>query len=149
MRNLEVYVSLFFIVVAGVVLQQSLSLQYYSDYGPGPGLLPIWSSGIMLVLAAANLVIAWKKNNTNISELLPRGTNLTNLLACVVSYVLFLVIVSFVGVTIASILMLFILFSRGYKWYWGLGLSVLVAGVTVFVFGSVLGVPLPVNELGW
>lgn len=149
MRNLEVYVSLFFIVVAGVVLQQSLSLQYYSDYGPGPGLLPIWSSGIMLVLAAANLVIAWKKNNTNISELLPRGTNLTNLLACVVSYALFLVIVSFVGVTIASILMLFILFSRGYKWYWGLGLSVLVAGVTVFVFGFVLGVPLPVNELGW
>jgi putative tricarboxylic transport membrane protein len=149
LRNLEVYVSLFFIVVAGVVLQQSLSLQYYSDYGPGPGLLPIWSSGIMLVLAAANLVIAWKKNNTNISELLPRGTNLTNLLACVVSYALFLVIVSFVGVTIASILMLFILFSRGYKWYWGLGLSVLVAGVTVFVFGFVLGVPLPVNELGW
>jgi hypothetical protein len=62
---------------------------------------------------------------------------------------LFTITVSFIGVTLASILMLFILFSRGYKWYWGLGLSVLVAGVTVFVFGSVLGVPLPVNDFGW
>lgn len=149
MRNLEVHVSLFFIAVAGVIFWQSLSLQYYSDYGPGPGLLPLWASGMMLVLSAVNLVIAWKKNDTCFADLLPQGTSLVNLLACAVSYALFLVTVSFVGVTVASILMLFILFSRGYKWYWGLGLSVLVAGVTVFVFGSVLGVPLPVNEFGW
>lgn len=149
MRNLEVYVSMFFVVVAGVVFYQAQSLQYYSEYGPGPGLLPVWSSGIMLVLAAVNLVFAWKRNDTSFADLLPKGTSLKNLLACVVAYALFTITVSFIGVTLASILMLFILFSRGYKWYWGLGLSVLVAGVTVFVFGSVLGVPLPVNEFGW
>ena len=149
MKNIEVYVSLFFIIVGSVVFSQSLSLQYYSDYGPGPGLLPLWVSGMMVLLSVANMVVAFKKNDTHFSDLFPKGSGLINLLACVGSFVLFMVIVQYVGFTISSILMLFILFSRGYKWPWALGLSVVVTGVLFVVFSSVLGIPIPVNEYGW
>lgn len=149
MKNIEVYVSLFFVLVGGVIVEQALSMQYYSQYGPGPGLLPIWIGGILIVLSVINLIMAYKKNDTQFSELVPKGVGLINLLACVGSFLLFMGIVSFAGFTISSFLMLSILFSRGYKLHWALGMSAFVTGVLFFVFGSVLGVPLPVNEFGW
>ena len=149
MKNIEVYVSAFFIIIGAVVFSQALSLAYYGEYGPGPGLLPVWASGLMILLSVVNLVSACKKNNTQFSELIPRGTGLINLLACVGSFMLFMLIVQYTGFTVSGILMLFILFSRGYKWHWAFGMSVLVTGVLFFVFSSVLGIPIPVNEYGW
>lgn len=149
MNNIEVYVSFFFVLVGGLIVEQASSMQYYSQYGPGPGLLPLWIGGILIVLSVINLLMAYKKNDTQFSELLPKGIGLVNLLACVGSFVLFTGIVSVAGFTISSFLMLSILFSRGYKLHWALGMSAVVTGVLFFVFGSVLGVPLPVNEYGW
>ncbi|MCX7780106.1 MAG: tripartite tricarboxylate transporter TctB family protein [Negativicutes bacterium] len=149
MKSIEVYVSGFFILVGGVIFWQAALLPYNSQYGPGPGLMPIWVSGLMIILSAVNLVIAFKNKGTQFADLIPQGTGLINLLACVGSFALFMLIVKYVGFTISSILMLFILFSRGYKWYWGLGMSIAVTAILFFVFSSILGVPLPVNEFGW
>lgn len=149
MQNIEVYVSLFFVIIGGVIFGQASSMQYYGQYGPGPGLLPLWIGGILTVLSMINLIMAYKKNDTHFSKLLPKGIGLINLLACVGAFLLFTGIVSFTGFTLASFLMLSILFSRGYKWYWAMGMSAVVTGVLFFVFGSVLSVPLPVNEYGW
>ena len=71
------------------------------------------------------------------------------MLSCVGAYALFLVLVPYAGFTISSVLMLFILFSRGYDWRKGMLFSVLVTGVLFFLFGSVLTVALPVNQFGW
>lgn len=149
MQNIEVYVSFFFLLVSGTILEQALSMQYYGPYGPGPGLLPVWIGGILAALSVINLLMAYRKNDTPFSKLVPKGVGLVNLSACVGSFLLFTSIVSFAGFTISSFLMLSILFSRGYKWYWALSMSAVVTGVLFFVFGSVLGVPLPVNEYGW
>ena len=149
MKNLEVYISGFFILFGAIIFQLSLSMKYYGEYGPGPGLLPLWISGMMVVLAAINLVTALKKNKTRLSDILPKGTGLINVLSCVGAYALFLLVVPYVGFTISSIAMLFILFSRGYSWRKGICLSILVTGILFFIFGSVLTVPLPVNEFGW
>jgi hypothetical protein len=65
------------------------------------------------------------------------------------SLLLFIVIVPYAGFLLSSILTLSLLFSRGYKWYWGLGMSTVVACVVFWVFGSLLGIPLPVNKYGW
>lgn len=149
LKNIEVYISSFFILVGSIIFWQASSMQYYGEYGPGPGLLPTWASGLMIILAAVNLVSAFKKNDTHFSDLMPKGDGLINVLACVGSFSLFMLIVPYVGFTISGISMLFILFSRGYKLYWALGLSILITGILFFVFGSVLGIPLPVNEYGW
>ncbi|KYZ75668.1 hypothetical protein AXX12_10670 [Anaerosporomusa subterranea] len=149
MKNIEVYVSAFFILVGGVFFYQASEMQYFSEYGPGPGLLPMWVTGFMVLLAAVNLVMSLKRNNTHFAELMPKGTDLMNLITCIGSFILFMLIVEHVGFAVSSILMLFILFLRGYKWYWGLGMSIVVTGVSLFIFGSVLGIPLPVNQFGW
>ena len=146
---MEVYVSLFFVIVGGVVFSQALSLSYYGEYGPGPGLLPLWASGLLLLLAAINLVSAYSKDSNRFAELIPRGAGLINLLACVGAFLLFMLTVERLGFTVAGIVMLFILFSRGYKMHWALGLPVAVTGMLFFVFSSVLGIPIPVNEYGW
>lgn len=149
MKNIEVYVSAFFIIVGAVVCWQSLSMPIYGEYGPGPGLLPLWVAGAMTLLAVINLIQSLKRNNTQFSDLMPKGEGMINLLACVGSFALFMLIVEHVGFTISSIIMLSILFSRGYKWYWGLGMSFVVTGIVFYVFSSILSVPVPVNQYGW
>jgi hypothetical protein len=124
-------------------------MPYYGQYGPGPALLPLWISGIMVALSIFNLIAALRKNNTHFSDLLPRGTGLINLLSCIGSFALFIIVVPYVGFTLSSFTMLFILFSRGYKYKWSIGLSVLVTGVMFFVFSVLLSIPLPMNEFGW
>ena len=149
MKSLEVYISGFFILFGIIIFQLASSMKYYGEYGPGPGLLPLWISGLMVVLAAVNLFVALKKNNKQFSDILPKGTGLINLLSCIGAYALFILVVPYAGFTLSSTAMLFILFARGYTWRKALCLSILVTGVLFLVFGSILTVPLPVNEFGW
>lgn len=149
MKNLEVYISLLFILFGAVIFRLASSMNYYGEFGPGPGLLPMWVSGIMVVLAVINLFAASKKNDTNVLDLLPKGTSLINLLSCVGSFALFIIIVSYAGFVLSSLIMLFILFSRGYSKKKSIVLSLLVTGIVFFVFSSVLSISLPVNQFGW
>ncbi len=149
MKNIEVYVSGLFILVGGVIFWQALLLPYGTEFGPGCGLLPLWISGILMVLCMLNLVIAIKNNNTNFKDLLPKGTSLKNVLACVGGYACFMIAVPYAGFSLSSIVMLFILFSRGYKWYWALLWSLGVTAAMFVLFKLILGVPLPLNEYGW
>lgn len=149
MKNIGLYVSLLFLIIGGIVFKQSLSLEYYSEFGPGPGLLPIWISGLMMILSIVNIFSSLKKGAIKFSDVMPKGGSLINVLLSVGTIILFVIIVPYVGFCIASFIMLFILFLRGYKWYVGMGLSV---GITVFlfwIFGLILNIPLPVNSFGW
>jgi putative tricarboxylic transport membrane protein len=149
LKNFGVYVGLFFLIFGGVIFWQSISLDYYSEFGPGPGFLPAWTSGIIIILSLVYLFIALKKEIILVRDILPKGEGFINVLVSMVSLLLFIVIVPFVGFIISSIITLFLLFSRGYKWYWGLGMSTVVACIVFWVFGSLFGIPLPVNEYGW
>lgn len=149
MKNISVYMAVFFLLFSGVMFWESLSMSYYSEYGPGPGLLPLWVSGIIFVLSVVYLVTAFKKDIILFAHVLPKGEGLVNVLVCMGSLVLFMVLVPLTGFLIGSTVTLFILFLRGYKWYWSLGFSASVAFIIFWVFGVMLQVPLPVNDLGW
>lgn len=139
----------FFLLFSGIMFWESLSMGYYSEYGPGPGMLPLWVSGLMFGLSAVYLVVALKKETVFLSQVLPKGEGFVNILVCIGSLILFIVLAPLAGFLIASTATLFLLFIRGYKWYWGLGLSVSTSAIVFWVFGIVLEVPLPVNDLGW
>lgn len=149
MKNIEVYVSAFFLLVGSVFFYQAAGMEYAGEYGPGPGLLPLWITGLLIVLATLNLVMSLKRNDTHFRDLMPKGSNLINLLTCAGSFILFTVMVQLAGFIVSSVTMLFVLFLRGYDWKWGLGLSIVVTAGIFVVFGSVLGIPLPVNQFGW
>ncbi|MFJ8236237.1 tripartite tricarboxylate transporter TctB family protein [Ureibacillus sp. NPDC094379] len=149
MKNLNIYIALLLLIISGIIFWQSLSLSYYSAYGPGPGFLPRWSSGIIIVLIVLYLIQSIRKDFVSISEVMPKGEGLINVLVCFAAIILFIITIPYVGFNISSVIMLTLLFSRGYKWYIALGSSVGVTLIVFLIFGTLLGVPLPVNEYGW
>lgn len=149
LKKLGVYVALFFLIFSGVVFWFSLQLPYKSQFGPGPGLLPVWTSGILLLFSIIYLIVAFKQKSILIQDVLPKGEGAVTVLVTIFSLILFMVLVQFTGFVISSIITLFLLFSRGYKWYWGLGLAMTVTLAVFFLFGNLLGIPLPVNNYGW
>ena len=149
MKNLGVYVALFFLIFSGVFFWFSFQLPYKSQFGPGPGLLPLWTSGLLLLFSIIYLIVAFKKDIILIKDAFPKGEGAITVLVTVFSLILFMVLVQFAGFVVSGIIMLFLLFSRGYKWYWGLGLATTVTLVVFFLFGNLLGIPLPVNNYGW
>ncbi|WP_053365774.1 tripartite tricarboxylate transporter TctB family protein [Bacillus sp. FJAT-27245] len=149
MKNIGLYVSLLFLTIGGIVLIQSLSLNYYSEFGPGPGLLPMWISGLMIILSIINIFSSLKKDAIKFADVMPKGEGLKNVLLTAGTLLLFIVTVPYIGFVLASFLMLFLLFLRGYKWYIGMGLAAGIALFVFWLFGSILSVPLPVNSFGW
>ena len=131
------------------MLWQSLSLDYYGEYGPGAGLLPLWVNCFIIVLSLGYLVMAIKKDIILFQKVFPKGDGRVNVLISMGSPILFLIIVPYVGFIVGSIITLFILYMRGYKWYWSLSFSAALSFIIFWVFGTLLQVPLPVNNFGW
>lgn len=131
-----------------VFLIQSLTYPYTGTLGLGPGFLPVWISGIMLVLSICYIFESIKGENAN-DDPFPKGEGLKKILFIIGSIILFLILLSFIGFVLSSIIFLFILLFRSYKWYTGLGISVAVSIFLFWLFGSVLSVPLPINGLGF
>ena len=149
LRNLGFYISIFFLIIGGLIFSESLTLEYYSDYGPGPGLLTLWTSILIIVLSLLYLFTVIKKEFINLSEVFPKGEGFINIIVCIGSLILFIMIVPSTGFLIGSIVLLLILFKRGYNWLWSIGLSVSVSLIIFGIFGVLLEVPLPTNSLGW
>lgn len=148
MKNAGVWLGLILLIFGGIFLWYSLSYDYYGDYGPGPGLFPVWLSGLLILLAILYIIDSIRKEPIDLSELLPRGKGLRKVLAIFASMVIFLILLPFTGFTVACVIMLFILFYREYKWYWGLGISIVISFALFYAFYVLLSVPLPVNSFG-
>jgi putative tricarboxylic transport membrane protein len=149
LKSLGIYLSIFFLICSGGMFWLALSMDYYSEYGPGAGFLPLWVNGVIFILSVFYLVIVIKKKNIPVARIFPKGEGFINVLVSMGSPVLFLIIVSYVGFVLSSFITLFILFMLGYKWYWSLGSSAVVTFILFWVFGTLLQVPLPVNQFGW
>ncbi|MDF2681133.1 MAG: tripartite tricarboxylate transporter family receptor [Brevibacillus sp.] len=148
-QNAGVWVGGIVVLFALVIFVQSFSLKYYTKFGPGPGLFPIWLSGILLLIGGAYIWHSLKKEVITWADILPKGREMGNVLSVILAVVIFMVIVNVTGFIIASTVLLFILLRREYKWYTGLGISSGVSIVLFLVFKSFFTIPLPVNMFGW
>lgn len=149
MNNLSLYISILFLVFGLVFLTQALPMDYYSAYGPGPGMIPLWINGLLIVLSIFNIGYSLKADAIRFADVFHGKKEVLNVLTCLGALVLFLAIVSYTGFTVAGIIMLLILFARGYKWYWNLGLSVGITLAVFWVFNNAFQIALPVNVFGW
>jgi putative tricarboxylic transport membrane protein len=148
-KNLSFIISILLVAISLFILIESLTLTYYSDYGPGPGFLPIWISGILLILSAIYMFQSFRKEKITFTDILPKGEGLRNLIVCIGSLLVFLFVLPFLGFLLSSILFLWVLFKQGYSWIASLGLSLLVTIIIFGIFSILLDVPLPKNFLGW
>lgn len=148
MKKMGVYIGLLFLVVSVIVFVQSLRLPYTGHYGPGPGMLPLWISAIVAVLSVGYLILAWTREDKTVAQAFPKDAGWVNALAVIGTLALFLVTVNVVGFLPASILALFLMFLRGYRWYWSLALSAGVSVSVYVIFDVLLRVQLPDWDLG-
>lgn len=150
-KNASLWAGVFFLVFSLIFFGTSLDYSYKSKLGGGigPGFLPFWSSLLMIVACVIYLAFAVKKEQIDISKVLPDKEGLRNIALLFLYMVLFVVIVNYVGFIIANSLMLFLMFRSYFKWHHNLIISVGVSIFLYWVFVVFLTVPLPVNVFGW
>lgn len=149
MKNYGVWLGSVLFLFSCFIFWQSLSLEYYGQYGAGPGLLPRWLSGLLAILSIVYIINSIKKENINIQSVIPKGKVLYRLLAIIGAILLFILISPYTGFNIASIIALLILLLPEYKWYSAFGISVTVTIILFLGFDTLLNIPLPVNMWGW
>ncbi len=147
-RNAGLWVGLVLVGFSGTIFFKSFEYAYYGGYAPGPGLFPRWLGGILLLLSVLFIIDSIRNGAIDIHNLLPQGSGRKKIGAVFIALLLFLFSVSHVGYTLASVLMLFILFMGGYKWYSSLVFSLCVSFAVYYIFKYLLSVPLPVNSFG-
>jgi len=145
--NKGVWAGIVFALFALTFFFLSLEFPYSSPLGPGPGFLPLWISGLMLVLSVFYIAESIKSKE-EAGEPMPRGAGLRGVLFVVLSLICYLILIPILGFLAASVLFLFTLFVRETKWYSSLGAALAVSFSLVWLFGSVLKVDLPSGIFG-
>ena len=148
MKNAGVWMGGFLLVCAGLMFKLSLGYGYYEKYGPGAGLFPLWISVGLMLLAVLYIVESIKDHSNSFEKIFPTGRELVYMITVVASISLFILVIDYTGYILAATLMLIILFRRDYKWYWGLGLSVVTSLCLYLVFQVFLKIPLPQGIFG-
>lgn len=140
-----------FIVFSAFFLYEALKLEYWSSkYAPGPGFIPRWAGGAMLVLSIIAFVQSLREDGVTLSEALPSDLKRRiNLYVCWAGLIFFLLFVEKLGFVITGSILLTALFSRGAKWYKAAIMGVIVTLFFFFIFKTVLQVQVPSNTFGW
>jgi hypothetical protein len=135
---------------AGYAATAVRSYTYWGPTGPGSGFFPFWLGVTMAVLAVIFLVGAIRQRDPG-GTWLPDGRGVRRLAAVVGATVLFVVLLPFVGMTLATALFLLALlrFLEGHTWPLTLGVSVATAVGNWAIFAWWLQVPFPVGVLGF
>ncbi|ASN06262.1 tripartite tricarboxylate transporter TctB family protein [Virgibacillus necropolis] len=148
LKNYGVWTGVFILLFACFTLWISLPLSYYGQYGPGPGLLPTWLSGALIVLSILYIISCFKKENIIlIKDAIPRGKVLVGLVKIIASIVIFILLSPYTGFFIANMVVMLMLLIPDVKWFRSLWMSILVTSVLFFTFNNMLNIPLP--TWGW
>lgn len=146
--SVEVYVSGIFLLVSIFLLFQAFNYPFMTETGAGPGYFPIIICIALLIFSALYFIISIKKNNLGM-HILPSGEKSKKILYILGLTVGFVLIVPFTGFVVAGLLFLALQFRVNYKWRSSIIGAVIGILVIYLIFGVMLKVDLPVNELGF
>lgn len=140
---------LFFLLFSLIFLIESFQYDFLYEKAIGPGFLPFWMCLFLAILSLAYVIDSIKNNPVDVSTVLPNPAGLKTIILLFLYMVLFMVIVKFVGFTVAASLMLFLMFRGYFNWPVNLGVSLGTGLALYWVFIIWLAIPLPVNIFGW
>lgn len=126
----------------------SMQLPYTSEYGPGPGLLPLWLGVGLAGCAIAILLKAFKNRDRGEAFFKPRTRVGIQMLAMIVVAFLLLPFLGFsIGLALFTAASMRIIGKHGVLLC---ALTFLGTAICVhFMFGEWLSIPLPTGILGW
>jgi putative tricarboxylic transport membrane protein len=120
---------------------------YVSEYGPGPGMFPIWLSGFLILLSGFYIFASLKGNDS--SDKMPGRKGLLNVLFLILCMAMFVLLLPVLGFNICASATLFAMLFRAYPWFVNLAISIGSSVSLYVIFSIALGVQLPVNTLGF
>jgi putative tricarboxylic transport membrane protein len=147
-KNAGFWAAIVVFLFGSVFFFQSLTYEYYGAMGPGPGLLPLWLSGILMVLSVL-YVIESLRHVVSWQDILPDRSGLISICRILGAFLLFMFTIEILGFIVSATLFLLILLAKEYKWYVSVAISIGISLVLFWVFGEMLSIPLPVIEFGW
>ena len=130
-----------------VFLIYALQYPYASELGPGPGMMPLWLSGILIVLALAYLYSVVKGKDS--AEEWPEKKAQLEMAAILGNMAMFVILLPIVGFNLAATLFLFLFLRRSYRWIKSLAISLGVSIFLFLLFTEGFASPLPVNMFGF
>ena len=140
-----------FVLASLFYFLEGMSMWYWSSqYAPGPGFIPRWIGGIMVVLSIISFIQYFKREGATLDQILPKdkGSRI-NLLICVAGLIFYLFFVEILGFVVTGSVLMIALFSRGTSWKRAVPLGILVAVICFVIFRVLLQVQVPVNRFGW
>lgn len=135
------------LVVGLVFFIYSLQYPYESELGPGPGMMPVWLSGILIILGFAYLYSVLKGKDS--AEKWPEKKARMEMGLILGNMALFVALLPLIGFNLSGTIFLFVFLRRAYPWYKSLAIS---AGASIFLFllfTEGFASPLPVNMFGF
>jgi len=148
-KNAGVWAGAILLAYSALLFQQSLLLDYYNPYGPGPGFLPLWLSALLLIVALLYILDSIKAEVVKLVDLLPHDDARVDIALMLTGLCLFALLVESIGFVLAGTQLIFLMTLRKFKWYYALPTAASIAVVLLVVFQKLLGVSLPVNDFGW
>ena len=126
----------------------SSQLTYYSEFGPGPGFLPLWV-GIIIIACAIYVIIDLLKKHGKTGEFFKPRTKL-GLYVLIIIFITFLLL-PLLGFSIGLALFIGITMRIMGKHRWlSCSLTAVVTAICIhLVFISWLTIPLPQGLIGW
>lgn len=149
--KLNTVVCIFFIIFASSYFYIAMGLKYWSGaYAPGPGFIPRWSSGAMVVFSVYALIKSFKGGGPVLSEVLPKDrTGRINLFVCWGALLFIVFFVEKLGFVLTASISLTAMFSRGSSWLKAALIGVSITLIGFFVFRVLLQMSIPVNQFGF
>jgi putative tricarboxylic transport membrane protein len=134
-----------FLVAAGAYLAASLDFPVGSVAKPGPGFFPIGVGVFLCVAAAALTVTAWRGSRAVLAVAAPPPDARKRVVAAVVGLVGFCLLLPWLGYPACAFLFVALLLRRlgDGSWTAVVITSALSALLSHYLFGVLLGVPLP------
>ncbi len=136
------------LILGLAVIYFSSQLEYYSEFGPGPGFLPLWI-GVIITLCAIYVIIVLLKKHGITGEFFKLRTRLG--LQILITIIITFLLLPLLGFSIGLALFVGVTMRMMGKHRWVVcGLTTVITAVAIhYIFAHWLGIPLPAGRVGW
>ena len=149
--KLNTVVSVIFVLLGLAYFSVALGLRYWSkSFAPGPGFIPRWTSGGMVLFSLFALKNSFKSKGPVLSEVLPDNKQgKVNLFITWGALLFLLFFVERLGFVLTASVALTAMLSRGTTWWKAALIGVTLTLIFFYIFRVLLQMPIPVNQFGW
>jgi len=143
LKRAEQIFAIFLATLSAYIIYGSLQMPYFTEFGPGPGFLPMWSAIILLAVSLGLIVKSFKFTQATKEFITSEG--LKRILSYFVLLMIAVLVLERAGLLLAMAVFCGIVskYLDGHKWRSAAGVAVAATVISYFIFQWWLNIPLP------